>query len=134
MIVYVVPQHLLYDIKIKLQCDKWGFDDGNAVSESNLAAFLTEVSITDDINAKKTLLYGSAKCLVIEFLAGYARAVGTLQTAQPALRLVNKNVSACDIHTKNLLTDYDREKAIKRHAVHEDHGTNPLNDGYRLCR
>ena len=65
-----------------------------------------------------------------EFFAGYAKVVGALQTVRPTLHLVNKNVPACDTHIKNILTDYDRENAIKRRAVHKDCETNTPNNGY----
>ena len=66
-------------------CAKQEFEDGNTVSEAKLVAFLREVSRTGNIKNKRSKLPdGKAKRLGKESLAGYAKAVGALQTVQAA--------------------------------------------------
>ncbi|KAG2215396.1 hypothetical protein INT45_009470 [Circinella minor] len=113
-------------------CAKQEFEDGNTVSEAKLVAFLREVSRTGNIKNKRSKLPdGKAKRLGKESLAGYAKAVGALQTVQAAV-LGNKNPPARGTLVKNLLSDYDRENAIRRRIEYEDRGTNTINDGYTL--
>ncbi|KAG2214157.1 hypothetical protein INT45_002647 [Circinella minor] len=113
-------------------CAKQEFEDGNTVSEAKLVAFLREVSRTGNIKNKRSKLPdGKAKRLGKESLAGYAKAVGALRTVQAAV-LGNKNAPARGTLVKNLLSDYDRENAIRRRIEYEDRGTNTINDGYTL--
>ncbi|KAG2225598.1 hypothetical protein INT45_013709 [Circinella minor] len=113
-------------------CAKQEFKDGNTVSEAKLVAFLREVSRTGNIKNKRAKLPdGRAKRLGKESLAGYAKAVGALQTVQAAI-LGNKNSPARGTLVKNLLSDYDRENTIRRRVEYEDRGTNTINDGYTL--
>ena len=66
-------------------CAKQEFEDGNTVSEAKLVAFLREVSRTGNIKNKRSKLPdGRAKRLGKESLAGYAKAIGALQTVQAA--------------------------------------------------
>ncbi|KAG2214514.1 hypothetical protein INT45_000622, partial [Circinella minor] len=122
----------LHQAHWEVWCAKQEFEDGNTVSEAKLVAFLREVRRTGNIKNKRSKLPdGKAKRLGKESLAGYAKAIGALPTVQAAV-LGNKNPPAHGTLVKNLLSDYDRENAIRRRIEYEDRGTNTINDGYTL--
>ena len=76
----------MHDVIIKMWCIKQEFEEGNTVSGSKLVAFLTEVARISNIKNKKIkLLDGNPNSLGKESLAGYAKAVGALQTVQAAV-------------------------------------------------
>ena len=76
----------MHDVIIKMWCIKQEFEEGNTVSGSKLAAFLTEVARTSNIiNKKIKLPDGNPNCLGKESLAGYAKAVEVLQILQASV-------------------------------------------------